>query len=83
LGTQDKLIAQILSGKHDASFRFAEIDNLLSALGFSQRVKGDHHIYYKDNIVEILNLQPVKSRAKAYQVKQIRELIVKYKLEVK
>jgi len=83
LGTHDKLIAQILVGKQDGSFRFTEIDNLLLAFEFSKRVKGDHHIYYRDDIAEIINLQPIKSKAKAYQVKQIRSLIVKYGLEAK
>ena len=29
---------------------------------------------------EIINIQPNGSKAKAYQVKQVREIIVKYKL---
>ena len=29
--------------------------------------------------MEIINLQPIGNKAKAYQVKQVRNLIVKYK----
>lgn len=29
---------------------------------------------------EIINIQPVKGKAKPYQIKQIRNLIIKYKL---
>jgi len=44
-------------------------------------MKSDHHIYYHDSIVEIINIQPIGSEAKAYQVKQVRNIILKYKLE--
>jgi len=46
------------------------------------RIKGSHHIFSQENIEEIINLQPDGSKAKAYQVKQIRELMVKYQLGV-
>jgi len=52
----------------------------LEALGFEVRVKGDHFIYTKQNVIEIVNLQPLDNKAKAYQVKQVRMLILKYKL---
>ena len=51
-------------------------------MGFRCRIKGDHFIYYKDGINEIINIQPKGNKAKPYQVKQIRNLILKYKLEV-
>jgi hypothetical protein len=49
---------------------------------FNNRINGDHHIFYKRDIEEILNLQPKGSQAKAYQVKQVRNIILKYRLEV-
>jgi len=54
----------------------------MQRLGFSMRIKGSHHIFCQEGIDEIINLQPDGSKAKAYQVKQIRELIVKYQLGV-
>jgi len=51
--------------------------------GFTERIRGDHHIFTKIGIEEILNLQPLGSKAKAYQVKQVRELILKYRLAKK
>jgi hypothetical protein len=44
------------------------------------RVKGSHHIFTRDSVEEILNLQPRGANAKPYQVRQVREVIVKYKL---
>ncbi len=59
----------------------AEALKLLNNLGFSMRTKGDHHIFYREGIEEIVNLQPLKDgKAKAYQVRQVREIIHKYKL---
>ena len=55
-----------------------ELQNLLKTLGFECRIKGDHFIYYKKGIAEIINIQPEGNKAKAYQVKQVRNLILKY-----
>jgi predicted RNA binding protein YcfA (HicA-like mRNA interferase family) len=59
---------------------FSELCNLLERLGFEQRIRGSHHIFTKDAIAEILNLQPKGRNAKPYQVKQVRTVIVKYRL---
>ena len=80
MGKLDKLLVEILSGRHDKSIRFSELTNLLKTLGFSERIKGSHHIYYKEGVDEILNIQPDGSQAKPYQVKQVRNIIVKYRL---
>jgi predicted RNA binding protein YcfA (HicA-like mRNA interferase family) len=53
---------------------------LLNNLGFDERIRGSHHIYTKSDVVEIINLQPKGSKAKPYQVKQVRNLSLKYKL---
>ena len=53
---------------------------LLVRLGFNERVKGSHHIFNRDGVAEIVNLQPKGSKAKPYQVKQIRNILVTYKL---
>jgi predicted RNA binding protein YcfA (HicA-like mRNA interferase family) len=81
MGKQEKLIQKILSGRQDQSIGFHELVSLLLSLGFSGRTNGSHHIFYKENITEIINIQPDGSKAKPYQVRQIREIIVKYKLE--
>lgn len=70
----------MLQGTADANIRFDDLRSLLSALGFAERIRGDHHIFSRPDAVEILNLQPRGSMAKPYQVKQVRALIVRYKL---
>lgn len=76
----EKLLGMILSGHKDQSIFFSELCNVLEILGFSCRIKGSHHIYYKEGITEIINIQPIGNKAKPYQVKQVRNLILKYKL---
>ena len=53
---------------------------MLKSLGFDERIRGSHHIFAKEDVVEILNLQPKGSQAKPYQVKQVRRVILKYHL---
>jgi hypothetical protein len=55
---------------------------LLSRLGFERRVRGDHHIFTMGGVEEIINLQPQRGMGKAYQVKQVRDLLLKYKLRM-
>jgi predicted RNA binding protein YcfA (HicA-like mRNA interferase family) len=76
----DKIADKILRGTSDSNINFNDLCNVLSKLGFEQRIKGSHHIFFKDEIDEIINLQPKLKKAKPYQVKQVREIIVKYKL---
>jgi len=55
--------------------------SLLDHLGFQVRIRGSHHIFSKDGIAEIINLQPAKAKVKPYQVKQVRNLLRKYRLD--
>ncbi|ABA22928.1 conserved hypothetical protein [Trichormus variabilis ATCC 29413] len=76
----DKLLAKILSGTSDKNIAFEQLCQLLIKLGFDERIRGSYHIYTKDGMKEILNPQPKQGKAKAYQVKQVRQVILKYEL---
>ena len=80
MGKFSKLRAKILGGGADSNIEFAELCKLLIRLGFTERIKGDHHIFSHDSVAEIINLQPKGKKAKPYQVKQVRGILVKYKL---
>lgn len=75
-----KVLNKVLSGTSDANFSFTSLCYLITKLGFVERIKGDHLIYTKAGIDEILNIQPKGSKAKPYQVKQLRSIIIKYKM---
>jgi hypothetical protein len=75
-----KLLEKILLGAADANIPFDGLCQLLQRLGFRIRVRGSHHIFYSESVEEILNLQPRGASAKPYQVKQVRNVILKYKL---
>ncbi len=76
----DKTLEKVLRGVSDANVEFDDLRQLLDGLGFQERIRGSHHIYSKDGVIEIINLQPKGSKAKPYQVKQVRTLILRYKL---
>lgn len=75
-----KILERILRGTADANISFEEMLHLLRTMGFQERIRGSHHIFVKSGVEEILNLQPKGAKAKAYQVKQMRTVILKYKL---
>ena len=76
----EKVLTQILRGTSDANIPFDGLCGLLKYLGFKERIKGSHHIFTKENVEEILNVQAKGVNAKVYQVKQVRNIILKYKL---
>jgi hypothetical protein len=76
-----KILEKVLAGLSDKNIRFSELRSLVLSLGFEERIRGDHHIFTQAGVAEILNLQPLRDgMAKAYQVKQVRSIILKYKL---
>lgn len=79
MSRREKLIQAILRGRQDRNFRFFDLCLVLGWLGFERRVRGDHFIFTKPGVEEIINLQPLGGRAKPYQVKQVRELILRYR----
>ena len=82
MGKLEKLYEYILMRRSDANIPFDTLCALLKRLGFDERIKGDHHIFTKDGVEEILNLQPKKSKGKSYQVKQVRDVILKYHIRI-
>ena len=77
---EDKLADKIMRGASDANIPFGELCRLLRGKGFAERIRGSHHIFTREDMEEILNLQPKGDTAKSYQVKQVRALFVRYKL---
>ncbi len=65
------------------NLRFAEALALAQAFGFRlTRTSGSHHILTHPDISELLNLQDVRGKAKAYQVRQLLSLVERYNLEL-
>lgn len=70
----------MLLGYSDANIEFDDLCRFLKFLGFRERIRGSHHIFFHAGIEEIINIQPKGSKAKAYQVKQVRNIILNYSL---
>ncbi|MBQ7713791.1 MAG: type II toxin-antitoxin system HicA family toxin [Oscillospiraceae bacterium] len=75
-----KSLLSILSGTQDSNIPFADLQLVLDRMGFQCRIKGDHFIYTMDGVEEIVNLQPRGGKAKPYQVKQIRQIVLNHQL---
>jgi hypothetical protein len=80
VGRPEKTLERVLRGTSDNNIDFNDLCALLRHLSFVERVRGDHHIFTREDIREIINLQPRGGKAKAYQVKQVREIILAYHL---
>lgn len=76
----DDLLARILRGTSDANIAFNDLRQLLRRLGFEERIRGSHHVFRKASVEEKINLQREGSKAKVYQVRQVRTTILRHKL---
>jgi hypothetical protein len=76
----DKILDQILRGRSDANIAFRDLRQLLLGLGFEERTSGSHHMFRRTGVRELINLQRDGSKAKPYQVRQVRRIILEYKL---
>ena len=80
MGKYEKLLTRIVYGKSDAEIAFADLCHLLERLGFTVRIRGSHHMYRKEGVTEKINLQKEGGKAKPYQVRQVRNIILQYEL---
>ena len=78
MSTNDRTLSRVLRGGSDSNIGFNALRQLLLRLGFEERIRGSHHIFRKDGVEERINLQRDGSRAKAYQVRQVRAIILRY-----
>jgi len=81
VGKPEELRLRILQGKSDANVDFDDLRRLLRWLGFEERTRGSHHIFRRRGVRELINLQREGSKAKAYQVRQVRQVLLRYGLE--
>ena len=74
-----KILLKILSGSRNITFE--EFVSVIISFGFREvRSKGSHHIYKKEGIEELINIQNVEGKAKNYQIKQFISIIEKYNI---
>ena len=69
-----------MSGRSDSNIRFTDFRNWILSYGFIERIKGDHYVYKRNDIIERIVIQPLGNKAKAYQVRQVGNLFNKYGL---
>ena len=71
----------VKNGKSDNNIRYEDFQNLIIDLGFEfKRYNGSHEIYFNKTINKRMNIQRDGTKAKAYQVRQLRNIIIQYNL---
>ena len=83
MGKHEDLLARILRSEGLANVDFDNLRGLLAFLGFEERVRGSHHIFSRSGVPELLNLQPKRGKAKVYQVRQIRTVVLRHGLHLR
>ena len=60
---------------------FSDMVSMVQGFGFTlTRTSGSHHIFTKDDVPELVNIQNVDGQAKPYQIRQFLRLVEKYDL---
>lgn len=80
MGRHGRLLAQLLGGRADANVGFEALCALLRRLGFTERTRGSHHLFQRTGVEELINLQRDGEKAKVYQVRQVRTVLLRYGL---
>ena len=74
------MVLRLLSGFADANIDFEELRELLKRLGFEERIRGSHHLFRKPGVEAKINLHRDGVKAKPYQVRQVRSVLVNHRL---
>ncbi|HBF33998.1 TPA: toxin HicA [Candidatus Sumerlaeota bacterium] len=80
MNQHEKLLLKILRGQSDANIPFSAVCALLLYLGFEERIKGSHHVFRKAGVEEKVNVQKDGNLTKGYQIRQIRQVILRNRL---
>jgi hypothetical protein len=75
MASDEKRLERLQDFQRDQGWEFGELCRLLQRLGFEMRISGSHHFFRRDGMRDITNLQPQNSRAKPYQVRQVRKTL--------
>ena len=76
-----KVYDAVIGGKSDNNINYTDFINLLIDLWFTfRRQRGSHKMYCHNAINAFMNIQKDGSKAKAYQVEQLRSIIIKHNL---
>lgn len=79
----EKLYEEIVTSQSAESIRFDDLVHVLRRLGFSERIRGSHHLFTMEGVTDLVNIQRKSADAKGYQIRQIQYIIKKYNLRIK
>ena len=62
MASKKKVFDKIIQGQADRNIDFDDLCDILESLEFGSRIKGSHHIFFREGIEEIINIQPDAAR---------------------
>jgi predicted RNA binding protein YcfA (HicA-like mRNA interferase family) len=75
-----KLYEQLLRNKRG---KFADLQKLLLAHGFRLvRVRGSHEVYVRDDVPELIVIQPNGKEAMDYQIREFLHIVEEYQISM-
>ncbi len=77
-----KTFRRVFRATSGANISFRDLCGLLRRLGFAERTRGSHHVFFKEGVDELIVLQSKGGQAKPYQTRQVRRIILTYRLEI-
>jgi hypothetical protein len=80
MSRRKRILQRILDGQSDANIGFDDLRRLLTDLGFEERISGSHHVFVQGGVEDLINLQRDGHEAKPYQVRQVRSVILRFRL---
>ena len=75
MSREEKLLERLRDFQRDQNWEFGELCGLLQRLGFEMRIAGSHHFFRRPGVSDAINLQPRSGKVKAYQVRQVRNVL--------
>jgi predicted RNA binding protein YcfA (HicA-like mRNA interferase family) len=78
----ERILESVLAGLKNVGF--SDFVTLVEAYGFRlSRIQGSYHIFKREGVRELVNLQNVNGKAKPYQMRQVLSLVEKYNLQLR
>ncbi|NBV23009.1 MAG: type II toxin-antitoxin system HicA family toxin [Proteobacteria bacterium] len=75
MSREEKPLERLRDFRRDQNWEFGELCGLLQRLGFEMRIAGSHHFFRRPGVNVAINLQPQSGKVKAYQVRQVRNVL--------
>jgi predicted RNA binding protein YcfA (HicA-like mRNA interferase family) len=80
--SDEELLTSLIAGSV-RNVPFRAFTRLVERFGFREaRTRGSHHVYTREGVRELINIQEDGGQAKPYQIRQFLRLVERYNLRM-